>query len=212
MAAPPALAPAETLFALDVETTGFSAKKDWMTEVACVVVQKNGTPGEHFTQLIKPPVAIPEKITQITGINDALVEDAPSEGVVMRRLASWVNLRAQGSQVFVVAHKADFDRSFIEAACKRHNVPVHHWIWVCSLKASFRLLGNSTSHKLADVYAFLGHGTFDGAHRAGADAVACARVFRSLSAGKSAYQMALEENPALVLTPTPEEIDMFEDF
>jgi Exonuclease len=60
----------------DIETTEFSQECNYIIKIAAEFVNKIGAPIKHssYQSLVKPPVSIPWKITQITGIKDTDVE------------------------------------------------------------------------------------------------------------------------------------------
>lgn len=65
------------MFAIvDVETTGLNAKKDKITEIA-ILLHDGLKVTERFHSLVNPEIKIPYKITQLTGINNEMVNNAP---------------------------------------------------------------------------------------------------------------------------------------
>lgn len=62
--------------ALDLEMTGLSPKRDRIIEIGAVLVE-NGDARAVFSRLINPGREIPERITEITGITEADVRNAP---------------------------------------------------------------------------------------------------------------------------------------
>ena len=71
-----------TYVVFDVETTGLSAERDRLIEIAAVKV-KNGAERDSFESYINPRRPISELITRLTSITDDDVKDAPFEEEVM---------------------------------------------------------------------------------------------------------------------------------
>jgi ATP-dependent DNA helicase DinG len=97
---------------LDTETTGFDARADALTEVAAAIVC-GSTTLDTFSTFVNPGRPVPPHITELTGISDADVADAPSADEVMR------NLRVFCGERPIVAHNANFDQAFIQANYQR---------------------------------------------------------------------------------------------
>jgi len=98
--------PDQTYVVVDIETTGGRAEYHRITEIGAVKIKK-GKIIDRFTTLIDPERAIPRKITQLTGITDAMVKDQPK----FKEIAEEFNRFTAGA-VFV-AHSARFDYGFI---------------------------------------------------------------------------------------------------
>lgn len=62
---------------LDLETTGIWVEKDKIIEIALIKLAPSGT-REVFHKKINPGIAIPKIVTELTGISNADVKDAPS--------------------------------------------------------------------------------------------------------------------------------------
>lgn len=90
----------------DTETTGLNFKYDRLTEIGAVEVV-NFEIGEKFSTMVNPEKDISSQITQITGITNDLVKDAPFENEALREFLKYVNGRV------LVAHNASFDVNFL---------------------------------------------------------------------------------------------------
>ena len=99
----------------DIETTGLSVLKERITEIGAVRMV-NGEIGEVFSTFVNPERHIPEKITELTGIDDSMVADAPSEKEAVQKFLEFC-----GKDSIVVAHNAGFDISFIRAARRSYS-------------------------------------------------------------------------------------------
>ncbi|MCR4442737.1 MAG: helicase C-terminal domain-containing protein [Peptococcaceae bacterium] len=97
---------------LDVETTGINPRIDKIIEIAAVVKNKAGT-REVFNTLVNPGVKMPLYITALTGINQSMVQEAPSFEEIKEELMRILDGRV------LVAHNAGFDIGFIEEALGR---------------------------------------------------------------------------------------------
>ncbi len=95
-----------SLVALDIETTGLDARKDAIIEIGAV--RFNGSRiEEEFSTLINPNRLIPPEITQLTGINNEMVRNAPPLSAVLQELVDFVG------DCPVVGHNVQFDLGFL---------------------------------------------------------------------------------------------------
>jgi DNA polymerase-3 subunit epsilon len=92
---------------VDLETTGAKPGFAKITEIGAVRIEGGRDVGQ-FSALVNPGIAIPPTITGITGIDDALVADAPPIDEVLPRFVEFT-----GDSV-LVAHNARFDLSFLD--------------------------------------------------------------------------------------------------
>ena len=161
---------------VDVETTGISALGgDRITEVAAVLVQR-GQITEVFHSLVNPVRRIPSYITELTGISDAMVHNAPRFEEIAGDLASQLVGR-----VFV-AHNATFDWRFLVSEFGRVASAPFDTIAgsrLCTVRLARRFLAHLPRRNL-DAVAWHYGVTIDGRHRAAGDARATARVLLGL--------------------------------
>jgi DNA polymerase III epsilon subunit family exonuclease len=95
------------------ETTGASPKKgSAITEIGAVKV-KTGMIIDQFETFVNPLAAIPEYITDLTGITNQMLIDAPIIDDVFPKFLEFVG---DHQETVLVAHNAPFDLSFLKSA------------------------------------------------------------------------------------------------
>lgn len=160
-----------TFICFDIETTGLSAARDKITEIGAVKVE-NGVITDTFSTFANPEMPIPQKITQLTGITDDMVKDAPSQSEAIDAF-----LEFAGDNV-LVAHNAPFDTSFIAKACEDMGRE-YNYTSIDTVAISRAILTDIKNCKLDTVAKFLRLGDFNH-HRATDDAEMLARIFINL--------------------------------
>ena len=160
-----------TFICFDIETTGLSAARDKITEIGAVKVE-NGVITDNFSTFANPEMPIPQKITQLTGITDDMVKDAPSQSEAVGAF-----LEFAGDNV-LVAHNAPFDTSFIAKACEDMGRE-YNYTSIDTVAISRAILTDIKNCKLDTVAKFLRLGDFNH-HRATDDAEMLARIFINL--------------------------------
>jgi len=157
----------------DLETTGAKAPPCRITEIGAYRV-KNGAVIDEFQTLVNPEMPIPRFITELTGINDEMVADAPLFADVAPDFLSFI-----GDSV-LVAHNSGFDMRFLNFEIGRV-FPDYRVAnpCLCTVQLSRRLLPDIVNHKLKTVAE---HYSIDlvNHHRASADAFATAHIFINL--------------------------------
>jgi DNA polymerase-3 subunit epsilon len=153
---------------VDVETTGMSAIDDRITEIAMMKVQ-GGTLIDEFSTLVNPLLTIPAFITSMTGIDNVMVQNAPTAREVVPFIAEFL-----GDSIFV-AHNAAFDWGFVTQTARRERGLELRNPTLCTVKLSSRILPNLPSKSLGPVAEHLNI-TIPERHRASGDAYATALV------------------------------------
>ena len=161
-----------TFICFDIETTGLSAARDKITEIGAVKVE-NGVVTDTFSTFANPEMPIPQKITELTGITDAMVKDAPSQSEAVSAFLDFA-----GDNV-LVAHNAPFDTSFIRNACDNMGRE-YNFTSIDTVAISRAILPDIKNCKLDTVAKYLRLGEFNH-HRACDDAEILARIFINLS-------------------------------
>lgn len=157
-----------TYVVLDIETTGLSSINDKITEFGMVKIE-HGEIIDTYETFVNPEVHIPDNITQITGITDEMVENAPKIDEVIPKVLEFVG------DLPIVAHNANFDIGFIRYNAKLLGYELNNVI-IDSLQMSRDIFPNFKKHKLGILADNLGI-EVDVAHRALDDVITLVKVF-----------------------------------
>ncbi|MDS3861440.1 3'-5' exonuclease [Thermosynechococcaceae cyanobacterium BACA0444] len=156
------------LTVVDVETTGSKPDHNWVIEISVLQGCPRAGITKHRTQLIKPPIPIPQDIQRFTGITPEMVIDAPDPTQV------WPEFFPLLDTGIFTAHNLEFDYGFIQSEYKKLNIPFSRPLdaQFCTVKLSRILLAHLKSRRLPDL---VRHFDFpvDTSHRAEADTLAC---------------------------------------
>ncbi|MBT9134963.1 MAG: putative ATP-dependent helicase DinG [Firmicutes bacterium] len=156
---------------VDVETTGLSAERDRVTEVAIVHVQADKIFRTYAT-LVNPGRPIPPFIQQMTGITDAMVAGAPT----FAEVAQIISANLAGT-VFV-AHNVRFDHGFLKAEFARANHAFPPLTLVDTVALARQGLRGLPNYRLETLCEHLG--LVAGRHRALGDATVAAHLLIKL--------------------------------
>ena len=156
---------------IDLETTGGQPTQDRITEIAIYIHDGERIVDEYAT-LLNPGRAIPPFITQLTGITNDMVSDAPRFHEVARKVVEMTE-----GCVFV-AHNVRFDYSFLkkEFADLGYN---YSRKTLCTVRLSRSLIPGQPSYSLGKLCQNIGI-PLEGRHRAAGDAHATALLFSKL--------------------------------
>lgn len=180
----------QNIVVIDTETTGFSFHHDELTQIAAARMER-GEIVDWFVTFVNPGKPIPEDVARLTDIHDDDVADAPSPSEALADLVKFVG------DAKVVAHNADFDRTFTT----RHpsGYPLLENAWIDSLDLARIAVPRLKSHRLLDLVRAFGAPL--STHRADADVAATCVIFRILLAGVSMMPASLVREIAQMATP-----------
>ena len=94
---------------LDLETTGLSVKEDQILEIGAVKVQ-GGEVTASYETFVNPGRKVPERITELTGIRDEMIANAPDVETAVRGFLDFCG------GLPLLGHNILFDYSFIKQA------------------------------------------------------------------------------------------------
>ncbi len=156
---------------VDIETTGAHGKGHGITEIAAVITDGQEVL-ETWESLIDPGLPIPSHITQLTGIDEDLIKDAPTFEAVADELEDLL------SDCIFVAHNVGFDFSFI-----RGHFETMGRSWsrpkLCTVRLARKLIPGMGSYSLGNLCERLGISN-EARHRAMGDARATTTLFHKM--------------------------------
>lgn len=155
----------------DLETTGLKPATEEITEIAAVLVRE-GEIKDSFQTYVNPHKPIPPEITELTGISDETVADAPDLREALDKFFAFMGDRV------LVAHNAGFDLSFLKAACKKLDIE-REFTYIDTLEMSRIMLPHLSRFKLNILAKELQVGPFEH-HRASEDAAVLGRIWVKL--------------------------------
>lgn len=156
---------------IDIETTGGSATRSRITEIAIYLHDGEKVVDEYQT-LINPCTEIPYNIIKLTGITNEMVSDAPLFFDVAAKIDEFTK------DCVFVAHNVNFDYGFVKAEFERIGISFRRKK-LCTVRLSRKLLPGKYSYSLGKLCASENIVLSD-RHRAAGDAKATAILFGRL--------------------------------
>lgn len=156
---------------VDIETTGSHARGHGITEIA-IIITDGHQELDRWESLVDPGLPIPAHITKLTGINDGMVQSAPTFEAIADELEDWL------SDAVFVAHNVGFDYAFI-----RGHFETMGRIWkrpkLCTVRMARKLLPGHASYSLGRICKDLEISN-DARHRAMGDCAATVELFHHM--------------------------------
>ena len=161
---------AENYICIDLETTGLNPKHDKIIEIGAVKV-RDGKVAEIFETFVNPGRKLEERITELTGITDEQLKDAPDITEALPTLLDFVG------EDILLGHSVLFDYSFIKKAAVNQKFSFERQ-GIDTLKIARRYLTELPSRSLDNLCNH--YGIEHHAHRALADAKATCELYDKL--------------------------------
>ena len=158
-----------TYCVLDLETTGFSAITEKITEVGIMKI-KNGEVLDEFSCFVNPEKHIPERVTEVTNITDDMVKDAETIDKVFPKILDFIE------DSVLVAHNAPFDIGFLKQNAKNLGYEFNY-TYIDTLSLAKDLFPDYKKYKLGKIAENLGI-KVEVAHRALDDVDTTVKVFK----------------------------------
>ncbi|WP_105169807.1 exonuclease domain-containing protein [Pseudoalteromonas sp. T1lg23B] len=159
--------PNQTYVVVDIETTGGKSQFDRITEIALVRIER-GEIVATWQSLVNPKRSIPKYITQLTGIDNNMVADAPEFSEIADQVT------AMCEKAIFVAHNVNFDMGFLKQEFQRLGA-VFSKPKLCTVQLARKYLPGHSSYSLGKLCDALGI-ELKQHHRALEDATAAANI------------------------------------
>ena len=161
-----------TFVCFDLETTGLNALSDKITEIGAVKI-RDGVTVDTFSTFVNPGRPIPAAVSNLTGITDSMVADAPSQSEAVTDFLRFC------CGAVLVAHNAPFDTGFIRKACEDMGA-AYNSTSVDTVAIARAIIPDINNVKLDTLAKYFRLGKFNH-HRAVDDAEMLTRIFVNLT-------------------------------
>jgi len=101
---------------LDTETTGLSADKDRIVEIACIELSNHIPTKNIFHTFINPEIKVSADAFSVHGYSDEFLSNKPKFKEIVKNFLDFIKDKK------LVIHNADFDLGFLNNELKRLNV------------------------------------------------------------------------------------------
>ncbi len=156
----------------DTETTGVSAKKDRIIELAAFDPVREAS----YQVLIHPGFSIPAEATAIHHITNEMVKDAPS----FKEITDDFTKFCEGDSVLIAHNNDGFDKHFMREEFLRSECELPDWKYLDTLKWARKYRPDLPRHSLQflrEIYGF----EENNAHRALDDVMMLYKIFSAMT-------------------------------
>jgi len=160
----------QSYVALDLETTGLKAKTEKIIEIGAIKVIDNKIV-DSINYLVNPKRPILERTTEITGITNDMVADAPYIEDIVTEIFEFIG------DLPLLGHKISFDYSFLKVLAVNNGFEFEK-MGIDTLCIARALLPKDISRKLSSICAYYDIETKS--HRALNDAIAAHEIYQKM--------------------------------
>jgi len=165
---------------LDTETTALIKNKlqpldrqPRIIEFFALSLDSAGDELDTFSYLFNPGIKIDEKITEITGIKQEMLDDQKPFSSIAQHILEVIEVHDE-----IVAHNMSYDKAVIDFEMKRLGKKVRWPELICTVESTEYMKGHRMN--LRSLHEFLFGEPFENAHRAENDVRATAKCFLEL--------------------------------
>ena len=165
---------------LDTETTALIKNKlqpldrqPRIIEFFALSLDSAGEELDTFSYLFNPGIKIDEKITEITGIKQEMLDDQKPFSSIAQHILEVIEVHDE-----IVAHNMSYDKAVIDFEMKRLGKKVRWPELICTIESTEYMKGHRMN--LSSLHEFLFGEPFENAHRAENDVRATAKCFLEL--------------------------------
>jgi len=186
------------LIFIDLETTGANPLTDRITEIG--IVEVDGDTVNRWSTLVNPQAPIPPFIQNLTGISNAMVQQAPT----FETLIDALKPKLEGG--LFIAHNARFDYGFLRNAFRLAGQTLRCEV-LCTVKLSRKLFPQEAKHNLDALIQRHALVTDGSRHRALADADLLWQLWNKLQAKAGRERFAQTVQQLLQRPSLPSHLD-----
>lgn len=136
---------------VDIETTGLNAREDEIIELAAIKIAQ-GKEVDSFSRLIKIQKILPDKITELTGITQDMLEQGEDIKEALKDFLEFIGKEK------IIAHNLSFDMTFLQNKCRKCGYQLISNANEDTIKTAKKVLEDVRDYKLETLASYFGLG------------------------------------------------------
>ena len=164
-----------TIIFYDLEATGLNYFYDSITEIGAITDN-----GNTFQTFVNPLIPIPSKITELTGITNDMVANAPTIKDALYQFLTFICNESKHKHIYLVAHNGNnYDHLFLKRYFRQFNINTPAITYFDTIPLSKLVNPERFSHSLKNICNYYNIEQLQ-AHRADDDARCLREVYNNL--------------------------------